>query len=406
MKVEEILFEEVSEKNKQTLEQLRENLKSDEWAFCLGAGISISAGLPNWYGLLAKLTAQILEVEANKEFWAEGKKENKNNIAYYKGVGQVYETLPSGEQGKKFWEKKGKALNGDYSYVFSNINVLEAAEYIKNFVEESVANTRDESLMKSESMKNRIDWYMNQLIRETCRTDTKVGDIKESTLGAVARLMNSKLQIHNAITYNYDNLLETYLREVCKCNTVNSIVKEDELRDFGNKDERNVYHVHGRIPVIDYPGEEMSDNVILTESDYYREEQVNYSWTNIIQSYVIARCNLIFVGFSGTDYNFRRIIKYVKQDKMKPHSRYIFFAVDDIVKAVFQKELEGLTEGEKDTRLRECIKAMNAKESGYVYERLLINHLIHAQSLYWENHGLTVIWTSLQELPEQLDNLY
>lgn len=83
--------------------------------------------------------------------------------------------------------------------------------------------------------------------------------------------------------------------------------------------------MHGRIPVFNCEKETMSKEVILTESDYYKEERINYSWTNTIQSYVLGRANVIFIGFSGTDYNFRRLLKYIRRDRSNAHKRYIFF---------------------------------------------------------------------------------
>lgn len=399
MKIEDILFENAAAENKERLEKLKKDIKKDEWAFCLGAGASISAGLPDWYTLLAKITAQILEIEANATAPTDG---------YYEDVMQYYSQLETNADTDAFWKKRQSAAEGEYASVFSGINVLEAAEYIRKFLEDSICNTDDASQIEEERMEQRINWYMNSLIREACRTDVKVTDLETTTLGAVARLMASKYQIRNAITYNYDNLLETCLREICNCekSKVHSIAKEDEIRDFGSMDEWNIYHVHGRIPVKEHPNEAESQKVILTESDYYQEEQINYSWTNIIQSYAIARSNLIYAGFSGADYNFRRIIKYVEKDKMRTRDRYIFFSVDDITKAVFQKELAGVSKEEYYDKLSKCIEEMNKPNSRYAFEKLFINFLIYAQTLYWEKHKLTVIWSSHEELPGDLDELH
>lgn len=69
----------------------------------------------------------------------------------------------------------------------------------------------------------------------------------------------------------------------------------------------------------------MSAKVILAESDYYEEEQVNYSWTNVLQSYGMLRTNMIFLGFSGADYNFRRLVKHIEKEKRDRQQYYIFF---------------------------------------------------------------------------------
>lgn len=158
--------------------------------------------------------------------------------------------------------------------------------------------------------------------------------------------------------------------------------------------------MHGRIPVFNCEKETMSKEVILTESDYYKEERINYSWTNTIQSYVLGRANVIFIGFSGTDYNFRRLLKYIRRDRNNAHKRYIFFSVDDIVNAVFG----GLEKA--DGSVSECIKIMNQNNGRYAYEKLMINYLIHAQTIYWFKNGIEVIWSSHEELPYNLDSLH
>lgn len=404
MKVSEILFPEVANENRKNLMGLKEKMQlsagKDNWVLCLGAGVSISVGLPNWRELLAKITAQVFTTIAEKE-----RADCVSKQAYYEGVRQFYREL-SYENG--FLQKLSDSFHGKYKSTFESIDLLEAAEYILNYLEEDLENSMVEAPHDAGEFQKRIEFYLSHLIRQACKMEGKVepdnAALQKTTLAAVARLMKSDTddRIHNVITYNYDNLLETYLRNICGCRpeSIHSIVKKDELRDFGNPDEWNIYHVHGRVPVVPYPGEEISENVILTESDYYQEEQINYSWTNILQSYVMLRANLIFIGFSGTDYSFRRLIKYVNRENAMLHDRYIFFPINDIVNAVFAEE--------KSTgkQLDECIQKMESADSAYSFEKLFINYLIHAQTVYWEKHGMKVIWSSHEELYRDLEELH
>lgn len=410
MKTKEILFPAVAEENQKNLMELRRRLnkrKSKEnWVLCLGAGVSISVGLPNWFKLLAKISARILP--------AAGKEELSDQIsdeAFYTGVSQFYKGL---SYDNIFFDKLSDAFEGGYVKTFESINALEAAEYVRNYLARSQEYSDEDENRNGGEFQKRINEHMNFLIGQACAIDIEMDDsnkkIQRSTLAAVARLMKSEKDhlIHNAITYNYDNLLETYLRNLCGCapEKIHSIDKKDKLRDFNDKNNWNIYHVHGRIPVIPYPGEGMSSSVILTESDYYQEEQINYSWTNILQSYVMLRANLIFIGFSGTDYNFRRIVKYVNQENTVQQQRFIFFSVDDIVSAVFSKEIEKESKLEKGKKLEECIADINKENSEYAFEKLFINYLIHAQTVYWKQHGLTVIWSSHEELYDDLESLH
>ncbi len=398
MKTEDILFEPVWKESQDQINALKQALKNGNWILCLGAGVSISAGLPNWYGLLAKITARLLPLQRSGKYYGEDE-------AYDRSIEDFYRDL---KYDAVFLNKMKDAFEGKYAKVFEHINVLESAEYIRNFVESSVRSPESNKNEKNEGIQKNIDWYMNYFISEAFKQDIVVDksneNLKRSTLGAVAGLMKSEdgALIHNAITYNYDNLLESYLRNICDCKReeVHSITKSEELREFDDQSGWNIYHVHGRIPVVDKDIEKKSDSVILSESDYYQEERINYSWTNILQSYAIAKANLIFIGFSGADYNFRRILKYVDKEEVSSHGRYIFFSVDDIVNAVFAEELKS---GED---LSECIKIMNITNSKYAFEKMFINYLVHAQTLYWKNHGLEVIWSSHEELPGVLESLY
>lgn len=94
------------------------------------------------------------------------------------------------------------------------------------------------------------------------------------------------------------------------------------------------------------------------------------------------------------------ILKNVDKEEVSSHGRYIFFTVDDIVNAVFAEELKNGVD------LSECIKIMNITNSKYAFEKMFINYLVHAQTLYWKNHGLEVIWSSHEELPGVLESLY
>lgn len=408
MKVQEILFSEMAKKNAKNLNILKEKLNAcsskgnpDDWILCLGAGVSISVGLPSWYGLLGKISAEVLPVPGRVL-------DSSQDQAFARDVTQFYD---KNQENDDFYKQLQSALDGDYNKAFTSINVLEAAEYILNYLKEDLRRTEKDGEEKDKEFQKKVDFYLNQLIQKVCRfpvdpdKDEKKfkSKLENTTLLAVARLMKTDKDslIHNAVTFNYDDLLETTLEKICKCKAdeIHSIIKSDRLRGLTDS-EWNIYHVHGRIPVVPGGKLEMSPSVILTESDYYREEQINYSWNNIVQSYMMLRANMIFIGFSGTDYNFRRLMKYVKQEEAVVSERFIFFSVDDIVKSVF----DGIV-NEKEN-IDSCIEKMNRDNSKYSFQKLFINYLINAQTIYWEAYGMTVIWTSHEEMFHDLESLH
>ena len=422
MKVREILFEQINKINEARLDKIKDHLKGkdsdEEWALCLGAGISISAGLPDWYGLLARMTAQIIPDEMMSELQYNIKAHHAeayemesdpktDDDAFRMDVKSFFGNLSKAGAVEEYLGKLESAQNGEYKYVFENINVLESAEYIRNYIEQMLQPEKDFEENEGTAERN-INWHIKYFIRQSCLHSLKYSmdseEMKKSALGAAARLLKSNKDsiIHDVITYNYDNLLEEYLRinGGCDADQIHSVIKTDPLPGFGDRGAWNIYHVHGRIPIFECENEPMSEEVVLTESDYYKEERINYSWTNTIQSYILGRANVIFIGFSGTDYNFRRLLKYIRQDKNNVHKRYIFFSVDDIVNAVF-----GNQKNSGDS-VSECIKKMNLNDGSYAYEKLMINYLIHAQTIYWYKNGIEVIWTSHEELPYNLDGIH
>ena len=44
--------------------------------------------------------------------------------------------------------------------------------------------------------------------------------------------------------------------------------------------------------------------------------------------------------------------------------------------------------------------------SKYKFEKFFINYLIQAQTMYWEQHGLKVIWSSHEEIFTHLNSLH
>lgn len=65
MNLADVLIEEIYNLNQQNIEKLKINLdnkdKNGSWVFCLGAGVSISCGLPDWAKLLAMISGKILK---------------------------------------------------------------------------------------------------------------------------------------------------------------------------------------------------------------------------------------------------------------------------------------------------------------------------------------------------------
>ena len=84
MKTEDILFEPVWKESQDQINALKQALKNGNWILCLGAGVSISAGLPNWYGLLAKITARLLPLQRSGKYYGEDEAYDRSIEVFYR----------------------------------------------------------------------------------------------------------------------------------------------------------------------------------------------------------------------------------------------------------------------------------------------------------------------------------
>lgn len=386
MKLRDVLIDKIYEINDNNIKKLKKNMSEggadkQSWAFCLGAGVSVSCGFPNWTKLLAMISGQILNSYSPLRL--------KNNEL----LNIIVEMIASIEKDEIFANKLKAAEAGSLIGIYEGTDPLELAEYIRTQVKElNLGGNADE---------NTIGEILRTYIRGCYKVDRWNDDLIEayqkSTLAAVVELMEKK-KIRRAITYNYDDLLETALRKDGK--NVESIVPGDQ-KEFVEEDKSyKIYHCHGLIPVN--PEDDLSEcnsrKIILTESSYYNEESNDYSLSNVLQAYSMNYCNLLYIGFSGADYTFRRIIRGLNRAENKIKHN-IFFCVDDIFNMVYKSRAEEDKGVERDDYIRQI------KEQKREFERLMINQILVSKTLYWEEKGMNVIWSTHEELAEILKNL-
>lgn len=382
MNLKDVLLYEIFKLNQQNIEKLKINLNKNEknvpWAFCLGAGVSISCGLPDWAKLLAMISGKLLK-SYSKSY------ESKNQW-----MKVMAEAIQSTLKNNKLVKKMERAASGDAANIYSGVDLLELAEYIRTMIREQLRS--DDEALFNEVLRD----YIHECYNIELDSDGEMTGYETSTLKAVTEIMEKK-KIRRAITYNYDDLLEIALKR--DGNKVESIVP-DEQKEFVEDDSiYKIYHCHGLVPVnkAEIGKKGNCSKIILTETSYYNEESSNYSLANVLQAYSMNYCNLIYVGFSGADYTFRRIIRGMGQDGNKV-KHYIFFCVDDIVNMVY----EGT---DKKLKREDFIGRMKERDEEFDYERLMINQIVVSKTLYWEEKGMDVIWSTWEELSQMLMSL-
>lgn len=124
-----------------------------------------------------------------------------------------------------------------------------------------------------------------------------------ATLDAVAQLCEGGGATgHGAsavISYNYDSLLETALR-----NCPNQPIFGEAVVDAS---KLPIYHVHGYVPIEAGEGSS-AEEIVFTEDQYHRTAQDVYSWGNLVQIQAMARSVGLMVGLSMSDRNMRRLL--------------------------------------------------------------------------------------------------
>lgn len=391
MKINNVLIHEFYEENEGHIKQLKNEMRNKSmWMLCLGAGVSLSYGLPNWDVLLSKMTARILSCYMSADL----------TDPICAGLSDVIRTLKNKDI---FIKQLRKAFDGDYSKAMSGMNSLESAEYIKEFIRKIVEIPHQ--YLAEQTLDEQENAILAKLISESCKVKEFEDKKGFTTLDAIIDMMTAdgKTKIRTALTYNYDNLLEVklrnYLKDKNRIGSVQSYVTDDKESLQRNNDETwRVFHIHGRIPVLDDTEESIDGKIILTETSYYSEEQINYSLANALQSYAMNYYNLIYIGFSGSDYSFRRIIKGL-DGVQKEKKRYIFFCVDDVVKSVIEAV------NHKSVYKNDADAFLKQETDKNLFSKTFINHLLWSKKIYWEKYGLQVIWSTLEELPSVIQDI-
>lgn len=155
-----------------------------------------------------------------------------------------------------------------------------------------------------------------------------------STLDAVIRLCLQG-DIRQLIVYNFDDIIERLLtsKSVQQMYEINAEVTVKVFSYGGVKKEcqKGVHYHFGMFP-LSFSGEEnrkkciislyhvhgiVADDItpiplVFSEHSYIEYRELAFNWSNQIIMDILTRFNLLTVGFSGTDSNFRTIVKSLK----------------------------------------------------------------------------------------------
>lgn len=233
----------------------------------LGAGASVSAGLPGWEELVRRVCEYFLchwEITPYNRNKMELRSPSNISIAL---VGDSFTTKLTSAVTRALLESEPAII----------------AQMIKNCVRP-------------------IDWvYLVKRAIYRCNTngDLEVDTGKSKLLNSIAALCAVPNAVRGVMNYNFDSLLSEYLT-LANVPHNNITVLHQKI----SKSKINIWHPHGCLP---RQGGENTP-LVFTEEEYQAQGAEPYFWANIAQLGLLVNAPCVFIGASMTDANMRRLL--------------------------------------------------------------------------------------------------
>ncbi|MEM0954903.1 MAG: SIR2 family protein [Pseudomonadota bacterium] len=256
-------------KRDRIISDVAEKFRDGRLSLFLGAGVSSSAGLPNWDTLLNRLFVSMLTENEGTENSHEN--ERINSIV-----------------------RRLRQIGGP--------SALTLARYIRkgmSFGSGTERNRFIESVTEQlYGLRDRRFALDSELIKE---------------IVSLCAPIRSGAKVRGVVTYNFDDLLERVLnaREIA----YRSIFEEE----LAEPEELPVYHVHGFLPEerLGYSNLDRS-TLVFSEEGYHQIYRDAYHWSNLIQLTSLKETSCLMIGLSLTDPNLRRLLEISTKSVDKP----------------------------------------------------------------------------------------
>lgn len=251
------------------IELLKECYERGQFSMFLGAGVSSSAGMPDWNTLLNSLFVSYL----TKEFT------QQTNISD-DDIKQIVERLNT----------------------IDEPSALMAARYLRKGLAKQTTEIKEFTKTITDNLYK---------LRDTKKS------LSSDLISAISNLCMPRrtgAKVRTVITYNFDDLIERQLNS--KSIQHHSIYNDNEAFD---PDELPIYHVHGFLPedTKKYEGLEKS-TLVFSEEGYHQIYTDAYHWSNLVQLTSLRENNCLMVGLSLTDPNLRRLLDISARNIERP----------------------------------------------------------------------------------------
>jgi SIR2-like domain len=249
----------------------------------LGSGVSASAGLPDWNGLLARICAAFF----SHWEWRHASKE----------------PMPPRDLSIVFlepfeWDGETHRLAEE----FAKGNPLLVAQQIKNCIRER-------------------DWryLLNKTLYESPQ------QIQVSPLVSVlARLCADSRAVSAVVNFNFDSIFEDHLADL---GMLHSVVWSADVT--ATYDRLSVLHPHGFLKRGGGP----LTPLVLGEADYFESSRTPYAWPDALLIGYLSSSTCVFVGQSMTDPNVRRLLRVVLSVSGRQHFAFLPCSIEQTERA-------------------------------------------------------------------------
>lgn len=270
-------------KRDKVIVEVTERYQSGRFSLLLGAGVSSSAGLPDWNTLLNSLFVSML---TNGDL----KKTSSDNDYIASIVKRLRQLDGPSALTLARYIRKGLSASSEE----------EQNEFIKNVTEQLY------------SLRNRKFSLSSPLIKEIARlcTPTRTG-----------------ARVRSVLTYNFDDLIE---RELDSRGLLFKSIFEEF--DLAAPEELPIYHVHGFLPEDRSKYSNLNrSTLVFSEEGYHQIYSEAYHWSNLIQLASLKETTCLMVGLSLTDPNLRRLLEIASKSSDRP-KHFAFLPRIDLTK--------------------------------------------------------------------------
>jgi hypothetical protein len=246
------------------IEKAKKAYEKSKHTWFLGAGLSMDANLPSWSQLLKELLKSESEIP-----YLYVNEHNADAISDQFGNSAII-------TGRYIFDGYRNAILNHLDNKYDKLCESDRARFLDDEANNKIVERIRKALYVRES-------YPSDLIKSVCK------EIRNRYPEQI-------------ITYNYDDLLETELKQLNIDRGFYSIYNKNIPR----YDVIPIYHVHGMIA----RERESPSLPVFSEKEYHHLYGSMHNWANVIQLHSLNSTTCFFVGFSMTDPNQRRLLDF------------------------------------------------------------------------------------------------